>query len=87
MKSTIRVKIITMAALIGLSLVVFISSCSKSSSSAPASASKQNESAEGNRFSELVYQQYSRGNQTRAIYSWFKSASEYCHRFSDYYLK
>jgi hypothetical protein len=35
MKSTIRVKIITMAALIGLSLVVFISSCSKSSSSTP----------------------------------------------------
>ncbi len=35
MKSTIRFKIITMAALIGLSLVVFISSCSKSSSSTP----------------------------------------------------
>src|SRR5579872_5936213 len=35
MKSTIRVKIITIAALLGLSLVVFISSCSKSSNSAP----------------------------------------------------
>ena len=35
MKSTIRFKIITVAALICLSLVVFISSCSKDSNSAP----------------------------------------------------
>jgi hypothetical protein len=42
MKTTIRFKIITVAALICLSLVVFISSCSKDDNSAPPATNKTN---------------------------------------------